>query len=81
MTTVLDRLDLDFLEREVFRFEQLHGDVLGDEVLPEAWGTRCSWGCSGDCSGTCKWDCSGTCKWDCSGSCKGTCRGTSWSLF
>jgi len=78
MTTVLDRLDVDFLEREVFGFEQLHGDVLGDEVLPEAWGTHCSWGCRGDCSGSCSGDCSGSCWTTCSGSCQWTCKGNSW---
>ena len=69
MITVLDRVDIDFLEREVFGFEQLHGDVLGDAVLPE------SWGCENSCYGSCTGGCTGTCFNTCYGGCTGTCTG------
>ena len=47
MTAVLDRLDIDFLEKEVCEFEQVSGEVLCDAEVPDAYD------CGGDCFGCC----------------------------
>jgi len=48
MTDVLDRLDVDFLEKEIAEFEQLAGEVPGDDEVPDAY--NCSGGsCWGQC--------------------------------
>jgi hypothetical protein len=47
MTAVLDRLDIDDLEKEVFEFEQLNGEVLSDGEVPDAYN------CGGNCFGCC----------------------------
>jgi hypothetical protein len=47
MTAVLDRLDVDFLEKEVGEFEHLRGAGLRGGELPEASN------CGGNCFGCC----------------------------
>ena len=59
MTAVLDRLDIDFLEKGVLEFEQQSGEVHGNET-PELWNVGCT-DCSGSCSGNCAVGCGGSC--------------------
>ena len=65
MTAVLDRMDINFLEKAVSGFEQHNGEIVPDDNVPDAY----------NCRHHCMSSCVNTCATDCSSSCRGFCRG------